>query len=254
VADQSLLNRIAWQAAVGCCLDASGKDRTDWLLFYSRFNTDRTIEAARAVRMVTRTRGYQSAINALVGVERPEQLETHESWQRFLAEYRTLNERVLVLVERIVSENRGRPYAAHFFTHDEIASPTPIAGDDRNELDFYHWISENLTQHGDLAERPIIVAQVVRDLEGRNCLGVRIRSPRGVDLMKAGLPEAFATGGLPNTAIARLPLAGEANPQQTFFDLVDRIWSKTVDQRKPAPGASDLFGESSSIPDHILLP
>ncbi|MBE0559156.1 MAG: hypothetical protein IH628_18155, partial [Proteobacteria bacterium] len=187
-------------------------------------------------RMVTRTRGYLSAINALVGVECPDQLETHESWQRFLAEYRTLNERVQILVERIVSENRGRPYAAHFFTHDEVASPTPIAGDERNELDFYHWISENLTQRGDLAERPIIVAQVVRDFEGRDCLGVRIRSPRGVDLMGAGLPEAFATGGLPNTAIARLPLDDEASPQQTFFDLVDRIWSKTVGKHKPVGG------------------
>jgi len=228
VADEGLLNKIAWQTAVGCCLDTSEQDRTEWQLFYSRFNPDRTVEAARAVRMVTRTRGYLSAINALAGVERPDQLETHESWQRFLAEYRTLNERVLILVERIVSENRGRPYAAHFFTHDEVASPTPIAGDERNELDFYHWISENLTQRGDLAERPIIVAQVVRDFEGRNCLGVRIRSPRGVDLMGAGLPEAFTTGGLPNTAIARLPLDGGANPQQTFFDLVDRIWNKTT--------------------------
>ena len=104
----------------------------------------------------------------------------------------------------------------------------PIAGDERNELDFYHWISESLTQRGDLAERPIIVAQVVRDFEGRDCLGVRIRSPRGVDLMGAGLPDAFATGGLPNTAIARLPLATGASPQQSFFALVDRIWEKTT--------------------------
>jgi len=46
--------------------------------------------------------------------------------------------------------------------------------------------------------------------------------------MKTGLPKAFATGGLPNTAIARLPLDGDANPRQTFFDLVDQIWKKTT--------------------------
>jgi len=228
--DEGLLNKIAWQTAVGCCLDASGQDRAEWLLFYSRFNTDRTVEAARAVRMITRTRGYLGAINALAGIERPEQLETHESWQRFLAEYRTLNERVQILTERIVSENRGRPYTAHFFTHDEVASPTPVSGDDRNELDFYHWISEVLIRRGDLAERPIIVAQVVHDSENRECLGVRIRSPRGVNLMAAGLPGAFTSGGLPHTAIARLPLDGKASPQQAFFDLVDRIWPKTTVQ------------------------
>ncbi len=228
VTDEGLLDKIAWQAAVGCCLDMTEQGRSEWLLFYSRFNTDRTIEAARAIRMVTRTRGYRSAIDALTGVERPEQLETHESWQRFLAEYRTLHERVQILAERIVSENRGRPYTAHFFTRDEVYSPTPIAGDERKELHFYHWISEILTEHGDLVNRPIIVAQVIRDFEGRNYLGVRIRSPRGVDLMAAGLPEDFTTGGLPNTAVARLPIDIGASPQQTFFDLVDRIWKKTT--------------------------
>ncbi len=228
VADEDLLNKIAWQAAVGCCLDASEQGRSEWLLFYNRFNTDRTVEAARAVRMVTRTRGYLSAIHALAAVERPEQLETHESWQRFLAEYRIIHERVQILAERIVSENRGRPYTAHFFTRDEVSSPTPIAGDKHNELDFYHWISEILTQHGDLVNRPILVGQVVRDFEGRNYLGVRIRSPRGVNLMAVGLPEDFATGGLPNTAIARLPIDIGTSPQQTFFDLVDRIWEKTA--------------------------
>jgi len=171
VTDENLLNKIDWQAAVGCCLDMSGQDRSEWLLFYSRFNQDRTVEAARAIRMVTRTRGYLSAINALAGIERPEQLETHESWQRFLAEYRKLNERVQILADRIVSENRGRPYAAHFFTSDEVASPTPVAGDYRNELDFYHWISEVLTERADLAERPILVAQVVPGIEDGNCLG-----------------------------------------------------------------------------------
>jgi len=235
VSDERVLNQIAWQAAVGCCLDAPGEPRSEWLLFYSRFNPDRTVEAARAVRMVTRARGYRNAIQALVSVERPEQLETHESWGRFVAEYHTLNERAQVLVERIVSENRGRPYAAHFFTRDEVASPTPIAGDELGELDFYHWISEPLTQRGDLAERPIIVGQVVPDPHQGPCLGVRIRSPRGVDLMQAGLPREFARAGLPHTAIARIPLGSEAVPHQAFTRLVDAIWRKTVaPQNSPA--------------------
>jgi len=46
--------------------------------------------------------------------------------------------------------------------------------------------------------------------------------------MAAGLPEDFTTGGLPNTAVARLPIDVGASPQQTFFDLVDRIWKKTT--------------------------
>jgi hypothetical protein len=49
--------------------------------------------------------------------------------------------------------------------------------------------------------------------------------------MAAGLPEDFTTGGLPNTAVARLPIDVGANPQQTFFDLVDRIWKKTAARR-----------------------
>ena len=82
-----------------------------------------------------------------------------------MAAYRILNERVQVLVERIVLENRGRAFASHFFTLDEVASPTPIAGNENNELDFYHWISEHLTQRGDWSEKPIIVGQV-----GYGCL------------------------------------------------------------------------------------
>jgi len=228
VTEARVLNQIAWQAAVGCCLDAPAQPRSEWLLFFSRFNPDRTIEAARAVRMVTRARGYHHAIEALVSVDRPEQLETHESWGHFVAQYHALNERAQVLVDRIVSENRGRPYAAHCFTPDEVASPTPIAGDELRELDFYHWISEPLTQRGDLAERPIIVGQVVSDAAQGRCLGVRIRSPRGVDLMQAGLPPEFVSGGLPNTAIARLRLDGGCEPQAVFVRLVDAIWPKTV--------------------------
>jgi hypothetical protein len=145
-----------------------------------------------------------------------------------MAAYRILNERVLVLVERIVLENRGREFASHFFTQDEVASPTPIAGNENNELDFYHWISEHLTQRGNWSEKPIIVGQVVTDFRGCRCLGVRIRSPRGVDLMKADLPEYFATGGLPNTAIARIPLESTQTPQQVFQNIVDKIWMKTT--------------------------
>ncbi|MBU4370772.1 MAG: hypothetical protein KKD68_02630 [Proteobacteria bacterium] len=191
IRDEQVLNQIAWQAAVGCCLDAAIETTSEWRLFYSRFNADRTLEAARALRMITRAGGYLQSIHALLGVDRPDQLETHEVWERCMAAYRILNERVQVLVERIASENRGRAFASHFFTLDEVASPTIIAGNENNELDFYHWISEHLTQRGDWWEKPIIVGQVVMDVRGRRCLGVRIRSPHGVDLMKAGLPEYF---------------------------------------------------------------
>jgi hypothetical protein len=223
-----VLHQIAWQAAVGCCLDAAIETTSEWRLFYSRFNPDRTLEAARALRMITRANGYLQSVHALLGVDRPDQLETQEVWGRCMAAYRILNERVLVLVEKIVLENRGRAFASHFFTLDEVASPTPIAGNENNELDFYHWISEHLTQRGDWSEKPIIVGQVVTDFRGRRCLGVRIRSPRGVDLMRAGLPEYFTTGGLINTAIARIPLESTQPPQQAFQNIVDKIWMKTA--------------------------
>ncbi|MEI7671256.1 MAG: hypothetical protein WCK00_04000 [Deltaproteobacteria bacterium] len=226
--DEQVLNQIAWQAAVGCCLDAAIETTSEWRLFYSRFNPDRTLEAARALRMITRANGYLQSVHALLGVDRPDQLETNEVWERCMAAYRILNERVLVLVDRIVLENRGRAFATHFFTQDEVASPTPIAGNENNELDFYHWISEHLTPRGDWSEKPIIVGQVVTDFRGLQCLGVRIRSPRGVDLMKAGLPEYFTTGGLPNTAIARIPLESTQPPQQVFQNIVDKIWMKTI--------------------------
>jgi glutamate dehydrogenase/leucine dehydrogenase len=228
ISDEQVLNQIAWQAAVGCCLDVAIETTSEWRLFYSRFNQDRTLEAARALRMITRAGGYLKSVQALLGVVRPDQLETHEVWERCMAAYRILKERVLVLVERIVLENRGRAFASHFFTQDEVASPTPIAGNENNELDFYHWISEHLTQRGDWSGKPIIVGQVVTDFRGRRCVGVRIRSPRGVDLMKTGLPEYFTTGGLPNTAIARIPLESAQAPQQAFQNIVDEIWMKTT--------------------------
>lgn len=228
ISDKQVLNQIAWQAAVGCCLDAAIETTSEWRLFYSQFNADRTLEAARALRMITRAGGYLQSVHALLGVDRPDQLETHEAWERCMAAYRILNERVQVLVERIALENRGRAFAGHFFTLDEVASPTPIAGNENNELDFYHWISEHLNRREDWLEKPIIVGQVVTDFRGRRCLGVRIRSPRGVDLMKAGLPEYFTTGGLPNTAIARIPLESTQAPQQVFQNIVDKIWMKTT--------------------------
>ena len=228
ISDEEVLNQVAWQAAVGCCLDTALETTSEWQLFYSRFNGDRTVEAARALRMITRANGYLTSVHALLGVNRPDQLETHEVWEQCMAAYRILNERVLVLVDRITLENRGRAFASHFFTPDEVISPTPIVGNEDNELDFYHWISEHLTQRGDWSEKPIIVGQVVTDVHRRKCLGMRIRSPRGADLMKAGLPEYFTTGGLPNTAIARIPLESTQVPQQVFQKIVDTIWMKTT--------------------------
>ena len=228
VSDEATLDRMDWQAAVGCCLDAPVEEKNEWCWFYTKFNPDRTIEAARAIRSVTRAGGFIHAIHALVGVQRPDKLETHEAWGQFMAEYCLLDERIQVLVEKIVVENRRRPFTSHFFTHDEVASPTPVAGNDANELDFYHWISEHLRNRGDLGDKPIIVGQVVTGSKGARQLGVRIRSPRGVDLMEAGLPEKFQTGGLPNTAVTRIPLAPDAVPEKEFQRLVDEIWLKTT--------------------------
>ncbi len=228
VPDEATLERIDWQAAVGCYLDAPVEAENEWLWFYTKFNPDRTLEAARAIRLVTRAGGFLHAIQALVGVQRPDQLETHEAWGQFMAEYRVLEERIQILVEKIILENRRRPFTSHFFTHDEVASPTPVAGNDANELDFYHWISEYLRKRSDLGEKPIIVGQVVAGSKGHRQLGVRIRSPRGVDLMEVGLPQHFQTGGLPNTAVARIPLEPDAVPEQEFNRLVDEIWMKTT--------------------------
>lgn len=228
VSDEQVLGRIDWQAAVGSYLDAPAELQGEALLFYTQFNPDKVMEAARAIRIVTRAGGFLSAIHALVGVVRPERLETNEAWGHFMAEFRLLDERVQVLVEKIVLENRRKPFTSHFFTHDEVASPTPIAGSPEETLDLYDWISEHLTKRGNLAEKPIIVGQVIRDPDRQEQLGVRIRSPRGVELMEAGLPKFFVTGGLPNTAVARIPLDGSASPEQQFHRLVDDLWMKTT--------------------------
>jgi hypothetical protein len=146
-----------------------------------------------------------------------------------MAEYQNLNQRIEVVVEKIILENRRRPFTAHFFTQDELASPTLLAGDDENNLDFYHWISEHIAQHDNLAEKPIIIGQVVLDSQGREFLGVRIRSPRGIDLREAGLPRDFTSGGLPNTAIARIMLHPDITPKKQFHILVEDIWTKTTE-------------------------
>jgi glutamate dehydrogenase/leucine dehydrogenase len=245
--DEPSLIQINWQAAVGSCLDASAEPSSEWLWFFSQFNPDRTREAARALRMVTRASGFLNSVHALLGVTRPDQLETHQAWGQFLAQYRTLDERVQVLVEKIILENRRRPFTSHFFTHEEIASPTPLAGSQANELDFYHWISEHLTTRGDLGGKPIIVGQVVHDTKANRSLGVRIRSPRGVELMEVGLPECFKTGGLPNTAIARIPLELSSQPEDQFHQLVDEIWRKTTSPLYLGSGGSggDRLGRPS---------
>ena len=228
ITNEEALNPIDWQAAVGSCLDMPTEASSEWLLFFTQFNPDRTYEAARAIRLMTRANGFLNSIHALVGVVRPDLLETNEVWRQFMAEYHTLNERVQLLVEKIVVENRRRPFTAHYFTHDEVASPTPLAGNELNELDFYHWISELLTQRGNLGEKPILVGQLVQDEKRRPCLGIRIRSPRGVDLMEVGLPRCFKTAGLPNTAITRIPIAAPGSPEKAFQKLVDAIWMKTT--------------------------
>jgi hypothetical protein len=202
---------------------------SQWLLFFSRFNPDKILEASRAVRMVTRVGGFHSAVKATAGVTRPDQLHTNETWEHFMAEYQNLNERIQVVVEKIILENRRRPFTAHFFTQDELASPTLLAGDDENNLDFYHWISEQIAQHDNLAEKPIIVGQMVLDSQGREFLGIRIRSPRGIDLREAGLPPDFNSGGLPNTAVARIQLNPDITPKKQFHILVEEIWTKTTE-------------------------
>lgn len=228
ISDEPTLAQLDWQAAVGSTLEAPVETAGQWLLFYSKFNPDRTVEAARAIQTVTRAGGFLDAIHALSGVARPDQLETNAAWRRFMAEYKLLDERVRVLVEKIKLENRRKPFTAHFFTPEEVAVASSATPGTVRELDLYHWISERLTKHDDLAEKPIIAGQAVRDACGVPCLGVRIRSPRGVDLMMAGLPAGFETGGLPNTAVARLPLDGPAAARQVFDELVDRIWINTT--------------------------
>lgn len=233
IGDPATLSRIDWQAAVGSWLDMPEEMPGQWLLFFAQFNPDKVIETARAIRTVTRAGRFQIAIDALIGVERPDQLETNPAWGRFVAEHRTLEDRVQLLVEKILLENRRQPVTIHFFTRDEVASPAVLAGHAPPELDLYQWISERLTRHGDLADKPIIVGQVIRSLRGDPYLGVRIRSPRGIDLMEAGLPDCFVTGGLPNTAVAKIPIPPAAAPRQLFDDLVDQIWMKTTGPFRP---------------------
>jgi len=240
VIDAATLVRIDWQAAVGSYLDAPAEPDNEWLWFYAQFNPDRTLEAARALRLMTRAGGFDTSIQALLGVTRPDQLDTHDTWERFMAHFRVLDERVQVLVEKIVVENRRRPFTAHFFSREEVASPATTDGAEQPDLNLYHWISEHLTRRGDLGEKPIIVGQVIERRGEASHLGVRIRSPRGVDLMEVGLPPEFKTGGLPNTAVAVIPLAPEASPEQVFHDLVDAIWMKTT---SPLYFASPRVGE-----------
>lgn len=240
-----VLARIDWQAAVGTCLEAPEATSSEWLWFFTQFNPDRTLEAARAVRMVSRAGGFLNALQALVSITRPDLLPTHQSWHQFMNEFRVLAERVQILVDKIVLENRFRPFTAHLFTHEEVASPTPVAGNAANELDLYHWISEHLTCRSNLAEKPIIVGQLVPGADGKRELSIRIRSPRGVDLMEAGLPEYFETGGLPNTAVARVPLPAQDSPEQEFQRIVDAIWRNTTSPMYLAASSAQAPSEAA---------
>jgi glutamate dehydrogenase/leucine dehydrogenase len=228
LADPHALNRIDWQAGVGSCLDISPETSDEWLLFYAQFNHDQMMEAARAVRMVARAHGFMSAIHAIEGVERPDQLETNKSWKDFMGTYKLLAERIQLLVEKIVMENIGRRYVSHWFTPQEVESPMPTVGEQTRFLDLYPWISEHLTKCSDFSEKPIIVGQVMGDGFGKKYLGVRIRCPHDVELMEVGLPEDFRTGGLSNTAVASVPLDDSMPPEQQFRSLVEGVWRKTV--------------------------
>ena len=226
--DPRVLSRMDWQAAIGSWLDVSPETSQEWLLFYAQFNPDQMLAAAQAIRMMARAGGFQEAMCAIEGVERPDQLETHKPWEEFLSKYALLAERIELLVEKIVMENVAQPCVLHFFNPAETASPRSSAVPESGGLELYHWISEHLTRRADFAEKPIIVGQVVRDPLGREWLGVRIRSPRGVELMEVGLPAPFRTGGLPNTAVAQIPLDQALAPEQQFQHLVENLWWKTV--------------------------
>lgn len=246
---EDIIERVDWHAAVATCLDMPDEAGIEWVWFFTQFNPDRTLDAARAIRLVTRAGGFLNAIHALISVTLPDHLETLSSWKQFLKEYELLEDRILLLVDKIVVENRSKPYTSHFFTPEEVASPTPVAGNAANELDLYHWISEHLTRRGNLAERPIVVGQYLPAGHGQPCLGVRIRSPRGVDLMDVGLPEVFVTGGLPNTAIARIPIPEGVQPEKMFQDLMDAIWTKTTHPIYFAASANAASGADSPEPD-----
>jgi hypothetical protein len=220
VPEDPLLRRIDWLAAIGSFLDVDLDKRREWLLFYHLFNSDDLVEAARAVRTVTRVGGFEKVVKAVVGIREPEALETNETWQELMAAFWEIKRRVDFLVHRIVEENREKPVVSHFFTEEEIRSPTKFAGDDLGHLDIYHWLSEELRLHEDFESKSIILAQVVHDPELGISLGVRIRSPRGVDLRNAGLRECFKTGGLRNTAITRISRDPSVTPQMQFEELL----------------------------------
>ena len=46
--------------------------------------------------------------------------------------------------------------------------------------------------------------------------------------MNSGLPACFESGGLPNTAVAQIPLATSDTPKEVFDRLVEEIWRKTT--------------------------
>lgn len=215
-----VLRRINWLAAIGSFLDADLDKRREWLLFYHQFNSDELVEASRAVRTVTRVGGFENVVKAVAGIREPEALETNETWQELVAAFWDIKRRVDFLVHRIVEENRGKRVVSHFLTEEEIKSPTNFAGDHLGRLDLYHWLSEELRHHEDFENKSIILGQVVHSLELGTTLGVRIRSPRGVDLGHAILPEYFKSGGLPNTAITRIPLDPSVTPETQFEKLV----------------------------------
>ena len=177
--------------------------------------------------VVTRAGGFHTPSRRSIGVPRPDQLETHEAWGQFMAEYRLLDERVQVLVEKIVLENRRRPFTAHFFTRDEVASPTPGRGQRRQRTGFLpldlrapHAAgrSGRKTHHRRPGRR--------RTPADSRQFGRAHPQParRGLD---GGRPAGcFKTGGLPNTAMARIPLPPNLPPRKQFHQLVDEIWMK----------------------------
>lgn len=46
----------------------------------------------------------------------------------------------------------------------------------------------------------------------------------GIDLGEAGLPREFTSGGLPNTAIARIRVQPDVTLKEQFHNLVEEIW------------------------------
>ncbi|MGB9601801.1 MAG: hypothetical protein ACPMAG_03320 [Limisphaerales bacterium] len=220
--------KIDWLAGIGSCLDISQESNNEWSLFYAQFNPDQMIEAAKAVRMVSRARSIRIAIDALLSIENPDRLELSKEWETFMNLYNKLETHIKLLVEIITLENVGKPYVSHFFTDFELI-PNELPLNEENErLDLYHWISEYLTKRSDFSEKPIIVGQIVKPTYENPYLAIRIRSPKNVDLTDVGLPENFKTGGLPNTAIGIFALSPAQEPIDQFNKIVEEIWWKTV--------------------------